>query len=122
MWYGGYVVFSMPLQTDITDLHQTKVGKYPRGDSVLMQYTGLKDKNGKEIYEGDIVRVVGSESNNLFMVRWYADSFARFELMWPRGVTYMEGESFDNYRMDWNDLMVIGNIYENEDLLANKDL
>ena len=69
---------------------------------VLMQYTGLKDKNGKEIYEGDVVRHTQLE---------YVG-----EIVWPRYVETSAGEDYKEMQNDY--LEIIGNIYENPELLT----
>jgi uncharacterized phage protein (TIGR01671 family) len=74
---------------------------------VLTQYTGLKDKNGKEIYEGDIVK---SFNGAIGKVEW---ELIRFALVPIKGLItglYQEKSVSE----------VIGNIYENPDLLNQK--
>jgi len=68
----------------------------------LMQYTGLKDKNGKEIYEGDVVRWSGK----VYLIEWH-DKVAGF-VMQNNGIERPDVE-FESE--------VIGNIYENPELL-----
>lgn len=73
---------------------------------ILMQYTGLKDKNGVEIYEGDIVRGVAGED---WVVEWGTAGFIlRCACHHPDG---------DFYSLDPSEVETIGNIYENPELL-----
>jgi len=79
----------------------------------IMQFTGLKDKNSKEIYEGDICQRTEQLGVKYFKVRCqivYKQD--RFGLCW---IT----KSFfnDNLFPHLEDLEVIGNIYENQELL-----
>ncbi len=78
----------------VVELHTTN---YLKRWDALMQYTGLKDKNGKEIYEGDIVKAVFNSS--IHRVEWRND-----QSQWSIG-------GFGQWE-------VIGNIYENPELLT----
>ena len=88
-------------------------------DIHLMQSTGLKDKNGKEIFEGDIVKRYKSPSFN-------AEWDYRIEIVIKEKASLLLGRSFD--KNFWTRpfetpftksvlLEVIGNIYENPELL-----
>jgi len=74
----------------------------------IMQFTGLKDINGKEIWEGDIMYVAGIGN----MVVQFKDG--RFNLYNPRDNDY-EIEFLEDYEQDIE--IVIGNIYEKPELL-----
>lgn len=78
-------------------------------DCVLMQSTGLFDKNGKEIFEGDVVVVLDS-SYTVF----YDDKTASFRLQ-PHDKRW-NTDYMSNYAHD-NSFEVIGNIYENPELV-----
>lgn len=99
----------------------------PFGDyhiTELMQYTGLKDKNGTEIYEGDVIYYnidngVGIEHYQ-GVVKWAEKNpFSFFKYI----IEYADGE-FDQLSRagTYNDcLEIIGNIYENPELLQAND-
>ena len=77
------------------------------------QFTGLFDKNGKEIYEGDILHTVtfGFEPEEYTAIILYDN--CRFQLSNGRNLFYF-GQS-DLTKMD--DTIVIGNIYDNPELI-----
>lgn len=78
-------------------------------DTPVMQYTGIKDKNGKEIYDNDILRKCGNNS----IVLW-DDNDAKF-------ISVQVSDYILNYKVDeyiiWAASEIIGNIYENPELL-----
>jgi len=71
----------------------------------LMQYTGLTDKNGKEIYEGDIIHLKFGELNANLVVKW--DKYM--------GLKYHNGGWTSMVHVDTHG-EVIGNIFENPEL------
>lgn len=75
---------------------------------ILMQYTGCIDKNGKEIYEGDIVR--DDTTNSIWAVTWNAEA---------AGWTDKQDNpySYGLYKSLEKSMEVIGNIYENPEIL-----
>ena len=80
------------------------------------EFTCLKDKNGKEIYEGDIIKELLHNNPLCAVVKWEKDT-AGFS---PFNHELWDCESCGSYNLcDMEDIEIIGNIYENPELLNN---
>jgi len=98
-WYDSIKTTAKPLTLRST----SDCNKYK-----IMQYTGLKDKNGVEIYEGDIVRFPRMDSDEYYVgIIQIDNAWSGVNIRWLTG--YCSPYPFK--------LEVIGNIYENKDLL-----
>ena len=98
-----------------------KIGIGPNGTGKqinrfeLMQYTGLKDKNGKEIYEGDIVKGIAFDGYNVSngVIKFPDCSYTvEFKDKNARGFYYL-------HHIRLETIEVIGNIYENPELVKS---
>lgn len=87
--------------------------------SDLMQFTGLLDKNGKEIYEGDIVRFQHHRPAVCVWSGWgwgWKVNTPKGERVYESGVSqFRQNEFEENYLL--NNAEILGNIYENPELL-----
>jgi len=103
----------LPIHIKVT----VEASDYPRRDEwcdyivgediILMQFTGLKDKNGKEIYEGDILDNEGARQ--------------KYEVIFHKGCFCIIQGGLGYHIFNEKKVEIIGNIYENKDLLSSLD-
>jgi len=109
---------------DIVDAMTGSIGDVPE-NLIFLQYTGLKDKNGNEIYEGDILATKGYRTNKYIYPRVVV--FDEFGVSTEPGSGHetvigwgMKDEELGEIENIDTRLEVIGNIYENPELLKLK--
>lgn len=105
--YVGYLYQSQIVQGET-------VSRLPINDVIIMQSTGLFDKNGKEIFEGDIVNI--SSHTPFYNIVKFDEKGAAFQL-YPLDKRWSKSY-FTNYEnVDKERFEVIGNIFEDGDLI-----
>jgi len=117
-WDGKEIHYGQPIKNKLglwllTNMNPHYCSEYgyievdaPIPVKILMQYTGLKDKNGKEIYEGDVVK----EGEFKYIIQWGAAGFM------IRGIGVRHSEYITSFDF-LNEYEIIGNIYENPELI-----
>ena len=104
IWERRYILWGMT--NDVPDMIEVD-------PSTICQYTGLKDKNGKLIWENDIVR---DDNGNLYKAFWQ-DRYYQFSWICVKSDKLPIGAKWDFWSIRSYEIEVIGNIFDNPELL-----
>ena len=122
-------MFELPFGKDMYWYEEGCINKFPK-DWVIMQYTGLHDKNGKEIYEGDLITsplikaeflpclVKFGEYTDIAEAGYTSHTNIGFYIQDSTG--QQTGLLNEELLIEWDSFEVIGNIYENPELVSDK--
>lgn len=115
---GNWVYGDLHLNHKMPHMHPFENNRTFINTKTIGQFTGLKDKNGKEIYEGDIIRSFDSNGDAiLHCIVWEE---ARFVALYKG--RYFSSKCF--LKQDWLDEFdkeVVGNIYDNPEPVELED-
>ena len=100
-------------------IYSKLIRKYiPFGEAILMQSTGLFDKNGVEIFEGDVVIAWSQGVKGTFEIKRRIDGLWLLYPAWKDGQFWYLSPTEDGRET----IEIIGNIYENPDLLESVEV
>jgi uncharacterized phage protein (TIGR01671 family) len=113
---GGELIYYLYSGNERLEVNINELGyendEYKQSDFVICQFTGVTDKNGKEIYEGDIVKYL------------FIGDFEKKYDLYEYVIFYKGCSVFNNSKRGLmfflDDLEVLGNIYENLELLKGE--
>ena len=117
----GYCLILVPESVDTTALKAESIS-YPADPKKIGQFTGLTDKNGKKIFEGDIIHYSCSDVTAIVCFGIYYDSDSKkkatgFYVQWSEDGIVQQDPVSDIERDKQYGGEVIGNIYDNPELL-----
>lgn len=119
-WRYGFLFYDYDCTDKYSPFINWKDEKYLGGigeeeveEETLGQFTGLYDKNGKEIYEGDVLQIDIDRA----YVKWN-DKYGYFELI-PIGDYYFDSGVIGE-ELEYLEAKLIGNIYDNKELLGEQ--
>ena len=126
---GKMIYQNQTIMTDNTD-QLWYFFKNIRKDAVIMQFTGLIDKNGKEIFEGDIVfnsnrtLITMNEDKRLYLVKWQEGEYNNEETWLQKKPGFVfekiitDGKKYMDLIFSQEQIEVVGNVFENPELLG----
>ena len=115
---GEWVYGELHLNCRIPHIHTDKRNSNPIDSATIGQYTGLVDRNGREIYEGDFI--FHEDSTWGGVVQWHHNGY--FFINDSYGKKYQRCDSYRSLgdMLDGRPLIVVGNIYDNKELLKGE--